>query len=121
MQYLGRRRLEHTGIIDWEFANIVPLRLFTPPSWASFQELELVKLSIAFFDELNAAAVKDERLKPLALQWYGSKTFPEVFDIARLIRHPTDVTTLIAAYFRIWKLGDDLEKAESGFLLVILM
>ncbi|ATY64153.1 kinase-like domain [Cordyceps militaris] len=103
------------GIIDWEFANIVPLRLFMPPLWAIYQAPGLEKLTNLFVPELQAASLQDVRFERLYQEWYGKPGFGELCYLARLIRHPSDITQVFADYFEKKRPGDNLEKAESTF------
>ncbi|OAQ98384.1 hypothetical protein LLEC1_07196 [Akanthomyces lecanii] len=109
--------LKIVGIIDWEFANIVPLRLFMPPLWAIYQDPGLENLSSFFFKELKDAATGDGRLGQLLQHWYGKMNFFEPFTIARLIRHPTDMTDIFATYFTQKQMGDDIDAAEVDFFI----
>ncbi|TQV98062.1 Protein kinase-like domain [Cordyceps javanica] len=103
------------GIIDWEFAHAVPLRLFTPPLWAIYQQPGLEQLSHWFCTELDAAASEEARFAQLFREWYGRAVLNEAFYLARVIRHPTELT---GAFERLWarkEQGNDMEKAESEF------
>lgn len=103
------------GIIDWEFAHTVPLRLFTPPLWAIYQQPGLEQLSNWFSTELAAAASEEGRFAQLFREWYGRAELNEAFYLARVIRHPTELT---GAFERLWarkEQGNNMEKAESEF------
>ncbi|KAJ6783118.1 hypothetical protein PWT90_08807 [Aphanocladium album] len=97
------------GIVDWEFAHVVPLRLFTPPLWAIHQQPGLEELSRWFSTELGAAALEEARFAQLYSEWFGRAPFNEAFYLARVIRHPTDLTQVFAKYFVRTKMGDGLE------------
>ncbi len=105
------------GIVDWEFANIVPLQLFTPPLWAIHQETGLDKLSYSFFMELYAAAIENSRFEGLFREWYGKAEFNEAFYFARIIRHPTDMTEVFAKCFAKKLFATNIEEAESDFFV----
>ncbi|OAR01107.1 hypothetical protein LLEC1_05653 [Akanthomyces lecanii] len=103
------------GIIDWEFVNTVPLRLFTPPLWAIHQEPGLDKLSYSFFMELFAAAHEDSRFERLFCEWYGKGEFNEAFHLARMIRHPTAMAEVFAEGFAKKLFANNIEEAEAEF------
>ncbi|OAQ97647.1 hypothetical protein LLEC1_05614 [Akanthomyces lecanii] len=102
------------GIVDWEFANTVPLQLFTPPLWAVQQEPGLEWLSLYFFTELYMAAEDDTRLQGLFSEWYpeGLK-LKEAFYFARMLRHPADMTEVFSKHFA--QTSGDLQKDLSNF------
>ncbi|OAR03119.1 hypothetical protein LLEC1_06176 [Akanthomyces lecanii] len=103
------------GIIDWEFAHTVPLRLFTPPLWAIYQQPGLEQLSNWFSTELAAAASGDDRFAQLFREWYGRAELNEAFYLARVIRHPTELTEAFERLVARKELGSNVEKAESEF------
>lgn len=102
------------GIIDWEFANVVPIQLAIPPLWAVNQEPGLGFLSFYFSRELFSAAREDDRYKKLEKDWL-TKAADESFHLARLIRYPADLTELFSSYFSAKQSIGDLDLAEEIF------
>ncbi|OAR00013.1 hypothetical protein LLEC1_04496 [Akanthomyces lecanii] len=106
--------LELQGVIDWEFAHIVPLPLFVPPSWATdHDDCRLRSLGTLFRTELRDAARHDQRYSKLIDEWYAQES--DAFHIAHIIRYPGDVSSVFDEYFAKKLYGEDLDKAETDF------
>lgn len=109
------KELNILSLIEWEFANIIPARLSTPPLWAIYQARGMETMSHLFYAELRAASEEDAQCERLFRAWYGRVGFNEACYLARLIRHPADLTEVFADYFVRKRPYDGMEQAESTF------
>lgn len=104
------KQLQIQGIIDWEFAITVPLKVFTPPSWITGHDsLETDKRMHAEFREvLDEKSKNNPKCDQLRREWYDHAEYPTkssidptdlAFCVAHVLRRPTDLADIYCDFF----------------------
>jgi hypothetical protein len=95
--------LNITGIIDWEWACVIPRQLFMPPSWISGIELDIVSFRMhnttlsEFLQILQDKSQTSPRLCQLAREWNQERLQNEpALPLAHILQ---DHWCLITVYF----------------------
>lgn len=106
--------MEIQGIIDWEFANVVPLPLFVPPLWAIGSDS--VWLASYFWSEISYGILRGDRYQTFRQEW--DRLNPDILAtmyIAQIMRHPTDLCFVFRRFSAQHLFGNDVDQAESDF------
>jgi hypothetical protein len=118
-------QLQIQGIIDWEFAITVPLKVFAPPSWITGHDsLETDKrMHTEFREVLEEKSKNDPKCDQLRREWYDHADDPKsntdatdlAFCIAHVLRRPTDLVDIYCDFFAGKLSGEPLDDAISKF------
>ncbi|KAM0741879.1 hypothetical protein ACQRIT_002056 [Beauveria bassiana] len=106
--------MEIQGIMDWEFANVVPLPLFVPPLWAMGSDS--VWLTSYFWSEITYGILRGDRYRTFRKEW--DRLNPDILAtmyIAQIMRHPTDLCFVFRRFSAQHLFGNDVDQAESDF------
>lgn len=97
------QNLQIRGIIDWEFANTVPLQVFTPPSWITGHDSTSTnqQMHAEFRRVLDEKSETSSLCNRLRKEWYGldPNQTDVAFCVAHVLRCPTDVTDIFCDFF----------------------
>lgn len=98
------------GLIDWQFASIVPRQLCTPPSWVTGHTWS--NYDRLFLSSFSVALAPDDKLpQQLYQEWRDPSSIS--LHIAHIIRRPGDLNRVFQNYFAKGRDAKELNEAET--------